>query len=161
MLTKQEVYALLEREGVACEIAEHRPVYTVEEAARLDLPHPEAGAKNLFLRDDKKRNYYLLVLRDDRPADLRAFQARAGTRRLSFASEEDLARLLGLRRGSVTPLGALNDGERRVRVYIDGRFAGGRIWVHPCDNTASVCMDTVDLVRLLETHGTAVTMIDL
>ena len=161
MLTKQEIYRLLDREGIACERVEHEAVFTVEEAGRLGLPHPEAGAKNLFLRDDKKREYVLLVLRDDREADLRAVQEKAGTRRLSFASEEDLGRMLGLRRGAVTPLGALNDEDRRVRVLIDRRFMGGRIWAHPCENTASVCMASEDLVRLLETHGTRVEWIDL
>ena len=161
MLTKREIYDLLEREGIVCERVEHEPVYTVEEAAALQLPYPEAGAKNLFLRDDKKREYLLLVLRDDQQADLRAVQARAGTRRLSFASEEDLGRMLGVRPGAVTPLGALNDPERRMRVLIDSRFAGKHIWVHPCENTASVYLAGNDLLRLLEKKGIPVEWIDL
>ncbi len=160
-MTKQEIYALLEGEGVAFTAVEHEAVYTVEEAARLALPHPEAGAKNLFLRDDKKRAYLLLVMRDDREADLRAIQAKAGTRRLSFASVADLMALLGLRRGSVTPLGALNDAEHRVRVLIDSAFHGRAIWAHPCENTASVLLAADDLFRLLADRGVRVEWIGI
>ena len=43
------------------------------ELAGIDIPYPEADAKNLFVRDDKKRNYYLITLKGD---DLKAFQQK-------------------------------------------------------------------------------------
>ena len=36
---------------------EHPAVYTMAEVADIQLPYPEADAKSLFLRDDRKRNY--------------------------------------------------------------------------------------------------------
>ena len=33
----------------------------------LALPFANAVVKNLFLRDDKKRNYYLVVMPEDKP----------------------------------------------------------------------------------------------
>ena len=56
-MNKQELYQFLDEQKIEYSVIEHAPVYTVEEAEKLCLPHPEAGAKNLFLRDDKKRNY--------------------------------------------------------------------------------------------------------
>ena len=108
-MNKQELYQFLDEQKIEYSVIEHAPVYTVEEAEKLCLPHPEAGAKNLFLRDDKKRNYYLLTVRDALPIDLKQFQERIGSRRLSFASEEDLMRFLALKKGAVTPFGVLND----------------------------------------------------
>lgn len=35
-----------------------------------NLPYPEADAKNIFVRDDKKQNYYLISVKSDKRVDL-------------------------------------------------------------------------------------------
>ena len=60
-MNKQEVFALLHRENMWHEITEHEAVITMEDLAKVPLPYPEADAKNLFVRDDKKRSYYLIT----------------------------------------------------------------------------------------------------
>ncbi len=65
-----------------------------------DLPEPETWAKNLFLRDKKKQHYYLLTLRDEKRADLKAFAAYVGATQVRFASENDLKKYLNLTAGS-------------------------------------------------------------
>ncbi len=160
-MTREELLTALDGAGIRYELYEHPAVFTVEEIGRVDLPHPEDGAKNLFLRDDKKRNYYLLTARDAVRVDLKAFQLSIGARKLSFASEEDLAALLGLTRGSVTTFGALNDTEHRVRVFLDDGFRGKMLWLHPLENTASVYLAASDLIRFLEDAGHPVEMVTL
>ena len=58
---------------------------------------------------EKKRNYYLLTLKEERQINLKKFRKEYGTRPLSFASSEDLMRILRILPGSVTPLGLVND----------------------------------------------------
>ena len=162
MFGKTETIALLEREGIAYELYEHVAVYTVAEAMAAGIPHRELGAKNLFLRDDKHRAYYLVCLPDEKNVSLQEIQERLGSRRLSFASEKDLQSMLGLIPGAVTPLGALNDTERRVEVALDQAIVdAGRVTVHPCDNTATVLLATTDLLALLRRHGHNVCVVDL
>ena len=162
MLGRREVLELLDREGVAYELYEHEAVFTVGEARAAGIPHRELGAKNLFLRDDKHRAYYLVCLPDDKRVSLREVQERLGSRRLSFASEQDLRSMLGLVPGAVTPLGALNDTERRVEVVLDQAIVDARrVTVHPCDNTATVLLATTDLTALLRRHGHNVRVVDL
>ena len=160
-LGKQDIYRLLDAQGIAYEAVEHPAVYTVDEADALRLPHPEAGAKNLFLRDDKHRAYYLLTCREDVRVDLKTLQHQIGSRRLSFASADDLRDMLGLIPGSVTPLGLLNDEARRVRFLLDEAFAGRLISAHPNENTATIFLQTDDLLALLAEHGTPVTIVHL
>ena len=160
-MNKQELYQFLDEQKIEYSVIEHAPVYTVEEAEKLCLPHPEAGAKNLFLRDDKKRNYYLLTVRDALAVDLKQFQEKIGSRRLSFASEEDLMRFLALKKGAVTPFGVLNDTQRAVQVYIDAYFENKQISVHPNENNATVYLAANDLVELLREHGNRVEYIVL
>ena len=89
-MTKLETYDFLRAAGVAFEITEHKAVYNMEECACLDLPYPEDEAKNLFVRDDKKRDYYLITVRGDKRVDLKEFRRTHGTRALTFASADDL-----------------------------------------------------------------------
>ena len=63
---------------------------------------------------------------------------------------------LELSPGAVTPLGLLNDEERKVTLYLDAAFCGGLIGVHPNDNTATVWLKVADLVMLIENHGNTV-----
>lgn len=36
------------------------------ELSNIEIPYPEYDAKNLFVRDDKKRNYYLITVKGDK-----------------------------------------------------------------------------------------------
>lgn len=162
MYGKVETLELLDQAGIAYELYEHEAVFTVEQAHAAGIPHPELGAKNLFLRDDKHRAHYLVCLPDEKDVSLREVQERLDSRRLSFASEKDLRSMLGLAPGSVTPLGALNDAGHRVEVVVDQELVdAGRVTVHPCDNTATVLLATADLIGLLREHGCTVRVVDL
>ena len=159
-MNKQEVYEFLQAKGVTYEVTEHKAVYNMDELAEVELPYPEADAKNLFVRDDKKSSYYLITVRGGKRVDLQEFRKVYGTRRLSFASAEDLERLLGLFPGSVTPLGLLNNTERNVKLFLDSDFGeDDLIGVHPNENTATVWLKAGDLVRLIREHGNEVELI--
>ena len=151
----------LRQRGISFELTEHPAVFNMAEVALLPLPYPEADAKNLFVRDDKKQHYYLITVQGDKRVDLKSFRKMHGLRSLSFASAEELYELLGLIPGAVTPLGLLNDDGRRVQLFLDAAFKEGLIGAHPNDNTATVWMKTADLVRLLEEHGNQVTWVQL
>ncbi len=160
-MTKQETYEYLDRHGVVYEVTEHAAVYNMEQMDAVRLPYPDRDAKNLFVRDDKKRNYFLITVKGDKRVDLKAFQQAFGTRKLSFASADDLMAIMGLIPGAVTPLGLLNDEERKVTLYLDKAFLGGLIGVHPNDNTATVWMKAEDLAALIREHGSTVNAVSL
>ena len=162
-MQKAEIYDYLDQRGIWHEITEHPAVYDMAEMAAVDLPYPDSDAKNLFVRDDKRRGYYLITVRGDKRVDLKAFRRQQQTRPLTFASPEELGALLGLLPGSVSPLGLLNDGERRVQFCLDRTFLEppGLIGVHPNENTATVWLKTEDLIGLLQDHGTSVQLVDL
>ncbi len=161
-MDRREALTALDAADVRYELAEHEAVSTVEQAHGAGIPFAAFGAKNLFVRDDRKRRYYLVTMPDDKRVPLKELQGRIGSRRLSFASPADLADRLALSPGSVTPLGALHDGARDVEVVFDRALVErGRVAVHPCDNTATVLVGTRDLIRLLRGRGRSVRVIDL
>lgn len=157
---QQKIWDLLETQGVAYTVTQHEAVFTIEGLAALHLPHPEAVAKNLFLRD-KKQRYYLLAARKDKRLDLKALGSGLGAKSLRFASPEELLTHLGLTPGTVGPLGAINDTAHAVQILLDDSFRGALIGVHPNDNTATVWLETEELVRVLQSLGSCVTYLAL
>lgn len=157
-MNKQQIYDFLNEQGIKYEAVEHKAVYNMAQMSEVTLPHPEADAKNLFVRDDKKRSYYLITVKGNKRVDLNSFRQKYGTRRLSFASDSDLADYLGLIPGAVTPLGLLNDAECKVHFFIDEEFLqpSALIGVHPNDNTASVFLKAEDLLKIIAAHGTKI-----
>lgn len=95
-MTKQEVYDFLKARKIWHEITEHPPVYDMAGLAQIPIPYPEADAKNLFVRDDKKRDYYLITVKGDKRVDLKEFRRNNQTRALSFATAQELMSILGL-----------------------------------------------------------------
>lgn len=162
-MTKQEVYDFLNAKQIWHEITEHAAMYNMQELEQVELPYPDRDAKNLFVRDDKRRNYYLISVRGDKRVNLKDFRRKQGTKPLTFASPEELQALLGLIPGAVTPFGLLNDAECKVHFFIDQDFwqGSGLIGVHPNDNTATVWLKAEDLVTLLREHDTAVDQVEL
>ena len=162
-MNKQEVYAFLKSQNIPFEITEHKAVFNMEELNSVDLPYPSADAKNLFVRDDKKKNYYLITVHGDKRVDLKEFRKAHGLRNLSFASAEDLFAILQLTPGSVTPLGLLNDPDNKVKFFLDKGFLEEPclIGVHPNDNTATVWLKTADLLRLIREHGNEIETVEL
>ena len=160
-MNKEEIYAFLEKSSIEFEAVEHKAVFNMDELGTIELPHPEWEAKNLFVRDDKKRNYYLITVKGMKRVDLKDFRRKHGLRTLSFASADDLLEIVKLTPGSVTPLGLLNDSERRVKFYLDAEFEGGMMGVHPNDNTATVYMKAADVLRLIIEHGSEAEMAEI
>lgn len=145
--------AELDAAGVKYHYVEHEHADTIDDVVALGLEGGEKIAKNLFVRDAKKINYYVLTVAQHKHVSLRDAQEMMGAGKLSFASEEELAALLGLEKGSVTPLGYMTDKAKKVKFVIDSVFRGGEIGVHPCKNTATVWLKTDDLVALIRKHG--------
>lgn len=160
-MNKQETYQYLKNHNIPFKITEHRAVYNMEELDSIDLPYPEGDAKNLFVRDDKKKNYYLITVKGDKRVNLKDFRKSHGLRPLSFASPEDLKKYMDLTPGAVTPLGLLNVEGAPITMYLDAEFKDSIIGIHPSENTATVWLQGDDLVALLRENGCEVEIVEI
>jgi Ala-tRNA(Pro) deacylase len=103
-----------------------------------------------------------VILPKDKQADMKLISEQLGCSRLSFASEERLGRFLKLTKGSVSPLGILNDADASVDVVFDKSLMGKkRLGVHPNDNTATVWLSFDDLHDIVRRNGNAIHFIEL
>ena len=150
MYTKKEnVYKKLDELNIKYRKVDHKAVFTMEEMAELNLENEDEIVKNIFIRDDKK-NYYLVLIAGNKRVNLKELRNNLGLRPLTFASEDDLERYLGLHKGSVTVLGVLNDTNHIVKVLIDEDIKKFKeIGVHPNENTASIWLKLEDVEKIL------------
>jgi Ala-tRNA(Pro) deacylase len=152
--TQQEFLNYLNANGFRYQQIEHPAVFTCEEA---DLHHSGITAvstKNLFLCDKKGRRFFLAVTSCEKTIDFESLSPQLGVAHLRFGSEENLMRLLGLTRGSVTMMGLANDTEHQVELWMDSDiWQGEKFLCHPLVNTATLVLEKAELKRFLEFTG--------
>lgn len=154
--TPEDLFAFLDRLGVPHATVAHVPVHTVAESRDLKAGMPGGHSKNLFLKD-KRGRLFLVVAEAEARIDLKRLHEPLGaTGRLSFGSPELLYERLGVRPGSVTPFGLLNDRAATVAVILDaGLMAHDPVNFHPLHNGATTAVAPDGLIRFLEATGHA------
>jgi Ala-tRNA(Pro) deacylase len=151
MSVQEKVFERLNQLNIKYEVMNHPAVFTIEEMDDLGISEQGDVCKNLFLRDEKGKRHFLIVLNKDKKADLKNIQKQLGSTKLSFASAERLDKYLKLEKGEVTPLGVINDIDASVEVVFDNDLIGKtRLGVHPNDNTATVWISFEDLKKVIE-----------
>jgi Ala-tRNA(Pro) deacylase len=149
-----DLFAYLERLGIAHHSVSHPPLFTVEQSQALRGQIPGGHTKNLFLRD-KKGVLYLVSALEDAVIALKSLHRILGASgRFSFGSAELMRETLGIEPGAVTPFAAINDPDRRVTVVLDATLMQQpTVNFHPLTNTMTTSIARADLVRFLEEVG--------
>ena len=146
--------------GVEQTTHDHPAVFRVEEGLELKAAMPGAHTKNLFLKD-KKGRLWLISARQDTVIDLKRAPKTIGSDRLSFGNETLLYETLGVRGGSVTALGLINDPDQRVTFVLDKALWDADIVnFHPLTNTATTALTQADFRRFLVLIGRAPMVVD-
>ena len=152
--TREDLFAFLENLAIPTLTHVHPPLFTVEDSRALRGEIPGLHSKNLFVRDRRKR-YFLIVLEEDTLIDLKTLHTRIGAQgKVSFGSPEALEELWGVKPGSVTPFGAINDPDGAVTVVLEERLlAEPAVNFHPLENTRTTTISGADLLRFLRAAG--------
>ncbi len=149
--TDKEVYELLSRLDISYVRHDHIPVFTIEQANQLNLKSSVTRCKNLFLRNKKGNQHYLVIMEHLQLLDLRRLSSLIGSSALSLASEERLVNLLRLTPGSVSPFGLINDEEKKVTVIIDSTLReSSYLSFHPNINTVTIEISFIDFEKYLD-----------
>ena len=156
------VYDRFEKLGINYERVDHPAVYTMEEMDSLGIFNRGVVGKNLFLRDNKGHRHFLIFVFGDKHVNLESVQNELGIKHVSFGSAERLDKYLGLTKGSVSPLGAINDTEAAVEFIIDNEFKNYPcIGVHPNQNTSTVWLSFEDLIKVIKENGNKIDFINI
>ncbi len=157
---RARLLAWLADRGVAQVTRDHPAVFRVEEGLELKAAMPGAHTKNLFLKDRKGR-LWLVSARQDTEIDLKALPRVIGADRLSFGNEGLMWETLGVRPGSVTALGLINDPDHRVTFVLDrALWEADIVNFHPLTNTATTGLPQAAFRAVLKALGRSPIVVD-
>lgn len=149
--TAQAAYQLLEDLNIAYQRVDHEPITSVKNVP-FTLPGPQV--KNLVLQPRKGEHRFLVILPDEKQADLTHLAEILNEKRLSFVSEKNLVELLIVPAGSVTPLALPNDHDHKITVVIDKEIdQQDTVGFHPNINSTTLIMQFRDFEKILNHLG--------
>ena len=157
------VYELLDELGISYERLDHEAAATIEDCYDIDKTLEIELCKNLFLCNSQKTVFYLLVMPGSKRFKTKELSNQIGSARLSFAGADEMVQLLNITPGAVSIMGLMNDHENKVNLLIDKDIYNQEyIGCHPCVNTASLKIDTSDVINKFLRHtGHEYTIVEL
>ncbi len=172
MEREEKVLAFLREHNIAFTNYNHPEGKTIEEAKQWWEDDGSIHCKNIFLRNHKGNQHYLVCLHCDYDLDIHELehrlkaallaQGKTAPGKLSFASPERMMRYLGLEPGSVSPFGLINDTEHHVHLFLDSRLQQAEtLSFHPNDCRGTVVISRTEFERYLKIVGNTYEYIDL
>jgi Ala-tRNA(Pro) deacylase len=141
----------LENHNIKYKLHTHPAVFTVPEAKLHSAHISGSHCKNLVLKNKKSGQLYLVTIPYDKSLDLKDFRRMISAPKVRFADEKDLAEVLGLTPGAVSPLGLINDKENKVIFWIEQKIWNSElICCHPNINTETLQIPKDDFHKLIK-----------
>ena len=146
--TEDKVYALFAKLKIPFERVDNDVVEAMEECKEVDQALRTEIRKSIFLCNQKKTSFFLVVLPADKQLDTAALRKKIGVSKLSFAPEADMEKYLGQKPGAASVMGLVNDEDEYVQLIVDKEVADEE-WFgcNPGINTAHLKMKTEDLLK--------------
>ena len=154
MVGQKELYGLLNELNIEFEYLEHPPIPTIEDALKLRGPIDALFCKNLFFRNHKGKKHYLVCFDHSQQLAIRDLEQLLKQGKISFASGWRMDKYLGLKPGSVSPFGLINDTENHVKVFLDEAISKAeKVAFHPNDNRGTLILSTPDFIKYMDHKG--------
>jgi Ala-tRNA(Pro) deacylase len=162
MRGQQQVYECLSRLGIDFDYYEHPEAPTIEIAAQFYRGEGTVLCKNLFFRNHKGNRHYLVIMDSRHNMNIHDIEHKLHQGKLTFASPERMMKYLGVKPGSVSLFGLVNDVNHDVTLFMDNELRhAAKVSFHPNDNTASLVISNADMMKFIENIGNAYEFLDL
>ena len=159
---QEQVFSFLQQQGIEYSFYTHPEAPTIEIARQHWHNDGSKHCKNLFFRNHKGNRHYLVVFDSDQSLAIHDLEHRLHQGKLSFASEQRMERYLGLKPGSVSPFGLINDTENHVHLFLDKNLLNyPSLSFHPNDNRATVVISQQMFEKYLTAVGNSYEYIEL
>ena len=162
MENREKVTGVLKSLNIEFQIHEHPPLPTIEIAIEFWRSIPAQHCKNLFFRNHKGNRHYLVILDYLHALDIHDLEKRLKQGKISFASDQRLDKYLGLKAGSVSPFGLINDTDNHVYIFMDENIKNSEfISFHPNENTSTLVLRFSDFEKYLKWTGNGFSFLQL
>ena len=116
---QEKVYQVLQELDMAFQRVETDEVITMEDCQQINERLEMDMVKTLFLCNRQKTNFYLFVTCGDKPFKSKEFSQALEIARVSFASAEQMAEMLGTKIGAATIFSTLLEEAKKVQLVLD------------------------------------------
>ena len=158
--TPEDLFAYLDKLGIAHTTHEHEAAFTVAESGELKKSMPGGHSKNLFMKD-KDENIVLISAEAHETLKLNQLHKHIGTRRLSFGSADLMQEMLGVSPGSVTAFALMNKSAAPVRFIATAELMShDPVNFHPLMNTATTAISRDGFRTFIDSTGRDLEVID-
>ena len=162
LFRRKPVFDFLAAHDIEYTVYEHPEAPTIEIARQYWRQDGSKHCKNLFFRNHKGNRHYLVVFDSEQSLAIHDLEQRLKQGKLSFASEQRMERYLGLKPGSVSPFGLINDTENHVHLFLDKNLLNyPSLSFHPNDNRATVVISQEMFAKYLAAVGNTFEYIEL
>ena len=160
---EENCYNLLDELKLEYHRVDHEHAPSIEACHEVEKVLGALICKNLLLTNRQQTEVYLLMMPGEKPFKTKILAKQIGSTRLSFATEEQMERLLGVTPGSVSVLALMNDKEKAVKLVMDEDLLKDEyIGVHPCLNSSTLRLKTEDVVNsIVPATCHSITKVDL
>ncbi|MEO1772257.1 prolyl-tRNA synthetase associated domain-containing protein [Candidatus Enterococcus ferrettii] len=147
---QEQAYQAMDELKISFERVATDEVITMEDCLQINERLDMNMVKTLFLCNRQQTNFYLFVTRGDKPFRSKDFSKALEIARVSFASEERMAELLGTQIGAATVFSVLIDPEKKVQIVFDQDVVNDQ-WYGCSDGTTTgyLKIATKDIVEKL------------
>lgn len=150
---EKKTFDTLDKLKIPYERVDNDAVCSMEDCVEIDKALGTEIRKSIFLCNQKKTSFFLLILPADKAFDTATFCKKVGCSRVSFASPELMLEHLGTTPGSATIMGLLNDEDDYVQLVLDKEVADAE-WFgcNPGINTSHLKINTKQLINKFLPH---------
>lgn len=145
---EKKVYQILAKLQMEYKRVDNDIVETMEECKEIDEALETEIRKSIFLCNNKKTSFFLVVMPAEKSLDTAALAKKIGVPHLSFASGELMEKYLGTKPGSASIMGLITDEDDYVQLILDKKVAEEE-WFgcNPGINTSHLKIRTDELLN--------------
>jgi len=146
---EENVYTKLNELNIQFDRVDNDTVEAMEECVEISNKLGAEIRKTIIVCNEKKTQFYLVVLPAEKRFDSKLFRDKMGCSRVSFAKAEDMQEILGVVPGSATIMSVINDKDNIVKVAIDKEVADSEFFAcNTGENTRHIKIKTSDLLNV-------------
>ena len=146
---EKSIYEKLNELNIKFDRVDNDTVEAMEECIEISNKLGAEIRKTIIVCNEKKTQFYLVVLPAEKRFDSKAFRDKMGCSRVSFASADAMQEVLGVVPGSATVMSVINDTTNLVKVVIDKEVADSIDFAcNTGENTKHIKIKTDDLIKV-------------
>lgn len=154
MSNRDKLFEIFDQLDIKYDIVEHPAAESTEEADRYIKGKDGARTKNLFMANRKDRQYYLIVMDDQKMISIKDYNKLLDEKGMHFVQPEKILEILDQEVGIISVFGLINTDEDIKVIFDKDMIDENEIMTfHPDDNTKTVFLKNEDVFKFVKNAG--------